>query len=80
MRKHLTRIGMGVITAITLTAVITPTTTTRIPNCETVTHTTCIQVQDVDDQGNGWGYLISEVGEPLAPVNFWNDGDSVELY
>lgn len=80
MRKNLTKIAMGIITGIALTLTITPThTDTRLPNCETTTHTTCIQVEDVDAQGNGWGYLVSETGEPLAPVNFWQDGE-IELY
>lgn len=71
MRKHLTKIGMAVITAITLTLSCTPSTDT---DCKITHHGRCIQVVDVDSDGNGWGYLDQ------TPVNFWDHGTTIELY
>lgn len=76
MRTNLTRIGLGVITALTLTVTAcTPkhTTPTDYPPCSTSpSHTTCIKT--VDDQGNGWGFLIHPDGS-TTPVNIFSDGE-----
>lgn len=72
MKKHLTRLGMGVIT--TLTLVITLTNPTSTTDCKITHQGRCIQVVDVDSDGHGWGYLDQ------TPINFWDNGTTIETY
>lgn len=85
MKTKLIKTAFTMITAITLTiAACTPTTSTTpihggYPTCTTLPTTrTCIEINTIDDQGNGSGVVFQPNGQAQL-INFWSDG-TIETY